>query len=45
MPNNEKRINIVTLWDLEAQAQKVMTPPSLASALVVPPANGQCART
>jgi len=26
VPNNEKRINIVTLRDLEAQAQKVMAP-------------------
>lgn len=26
MPNNEKRINIVTLRDLEAEAQKVMAP-------------------
>ena len=26
LPNNEKRINIVTLRDLETQAQKVMAP-------------------
>jgi hypothetical protein len=26
VPNNEKRINIITLRDLEAEAQKVMAP-------------------
>jgi len=45
LPNNEKKINIITLRDLEADAQKIMAPFGYAYVSGARVMNGRCVKT